>query len=156
MLGAALHAMTHQADVHTAIAHKQVCLMHLDVRAQPAATPVRQSLLESLDDSDDDFGGPPPLLSPAVVPQPVQADAASDAATWQLHWLAASSMADRNTFVERQSGSAADDAAHSSGELRQRGRKDPDTVLRGQPPREWLCTLQTAPPTPEFEMLVTA
>ena len=121
-----------------------------------AATPMRQSLLESLDDSDDDFGGPPPLLSPAVIPQPVQADAASDTATWQMHWLAASSTACVDSLAERRPGLAPHDAHHSTDELRQRSKLHHGTVQEGRTAQEWSCALQALASTPDLEVLVTA
>jgi len=51
---------------------------------------VSKSLLESLDDSDDDFGGPPALLSPASIAlAPLQPDGVPDTMAWRVQLKAA-------------------------------------------------------------------
>ena len=77
-------------------------LEHNAQATDAAAATASKSLLESLDDSDDDFGGPAPLLSAAsVVSPPVQPDAVRDTMAWRVQLIAAEApcMAECEHFI---------------------------------------------------------
>ena len=58
--------------------------------AEATAATALKSLLESLDDSDDDFGGPPPYLSTASsVSPPAPLDGGRDTVAWRVQLMAA-------------------------------------------------------------------
>ena len=60
-----------------------VCAERIAQASRPAAATASKSLLESLDDSDDEVGGPPPLLSAASVAfPPLQTSGDLDTLAW--------------------------------------------------------------------------
>ena len=131
-----------------------VCLENTAQAAEVAGATASKSLLESLDDSDDDFGGPPSLLSAAsVVSLPLQPEAGQDAGAWRAQLMAAEApcTAAREHYLAEPDAEAESRCSIASAQLYRQLRdtgQDPSILDSQTPVADVLRTTHVVPDSP--------